>query len=160
VLIAPLVLLVGLAIWSLCYSRSIPSIGPSSLRGEAALRLLKEHGSYDSLREAVTAARYNVHEDRERSGVWRGSNEASGLREEFNSEGVQVEVRGPAERLYRVALKLRAIGYGNSEVAIGTGSVEGKQNRLEIRRSMAGGQLTEWYVNKVSSSSRIRAGGG
>ena len=87
------------------------------------MRLLKEQGLYDSLREAVRAARYNVHEDRERRGLWRGSNEANGVRAEFNSEGVRVEVTGPAGRLHQVGLKLRGIGYGNREVAIGRGSV-------------------------------------
>ena len=64
------------------------------------MRLLKEQGLYDSLREAVRAARYNVHEDRERPGIWRGSNDANGLRAEFNSEGVLVEVTRPAGQLH------------------------------------------------------------
>jgi hypothetical protein len=150
VLITPVALCVGLAIWTLCGTGSTSGIAPSSLQGDAALRLLKEQGFYDSLREAVTAARYDLHEDSDRPSVWRGSNEANDLRAEFNLEGVRVEAAGAAGRLHRMGLKLRAIGYGDREVAIGTGSVSAKQNRIEITRSMTGGQLTEWYVNTAS----------
>jgi hypothetical protein len=73
-LIAPVALLAGLAICSLSLAGSTSSIGNTSLQGEAALRSLKEEGLYDSLREAMAAARYNLHEARDRLGVWRGGN--------------------------------------------------------------------------------------
>jgi len=151
VLVAPLALLVTFGIWNLCYPGSTSSVGASSLKGDAALQLLKEQGLYDSLREAVKAAAYNVREDREKRGLWRSSNEANGLRAEFNSEGVRVEVTGSAGQLHRVGLTLRGIGYGKRALAIApTGSITGKQNRIEITRSMAGAQVTEWYTNTVA----------
>jgi hypothetical protein len=84
VLIAPVVPCVGLAIWSLCGTGSTWGIAPSSLQGDATLRLLKEQGLYDSLEEAVRAARYQLgHLVRCRLGVRAecGSVEPAGLSE-------------------------------------------------------------------------------
>jgi hypothetical protein len=119
----------------------------SSLQGEAAIKSLKDQGWYDSLAKAMAEARYELRENRDQPGVWQGSNEAHGLRQEFTSDGVRVETKSTTGEPHRLGLRLRSIGYGVSEQITGTGNIEGKKNRIEIRRSIEGGELTEWYVN-------------
>jgi hypothetical protein len=134
-----------------------PSDAPPALRGEQAIRSLKEQGLYDSLQEAVAAARYELRwADRPALGglppAYHAPNPAQRLNAYFASTGLHLAphrmssaVSDQAE--WQATMRLIGYGYGESLLPVGFADLEAQGNRIEYRRAWP--PITEWYINKA-----------
>ena len=140
-----------------------PSAALPALQGEKAVKQLKERGLYNSLQEAMAAARYELRwEDqpalRRLPPSYRAPNPAQRLNAYFNSQGLHLAPqrtsseaaglnRASDEVEWQAGMRLAGYGYGESLSPVGPGELMAKGNRIEYRRK--GLPLTEWYINKA-----------
>ena len=122
-----------------------------ALHGNAALAELERRGQYDSLHQALAAARYRVHPERQRA-AWHADNPAHQIRASFTPDGVQVETTTGDTLSRRIGMTLRSVGYGERQMGVGAGRVTTTGNRIEYARALVGddtaaGAIAEWYVN-------------
>ena len=132
-----------------------PATSALPAQGEAALAQLKERGLYDSLQEALAAARYGVYPEQPHRATWQAENPAQQLRARFTAEGVQVQVKPGHGDPQRIGMKLRSVGYGERLVGVSAARLTSSGSRIEYRRSLVGndgaaGAVTEWYVNTAA----------
>ncbi len=128
---------------------ALTSGGP--LKGDAATHRLKETGQYESLVQALQAARYAVEPLPAESGseseaAHYAHNPAQALRCWFGAEGL--ELRGAVANQSPWKLKVRLQGYGREQLV--QAEVDGataRQNRVDLSRG--GGGVVEWYENKA-----------
>ena len=142
---------------------------PAGLQGEAAIQSLKEQGLYDSLQEAVAAARYEVcWEDAPARGAlppaYRAPNPAQQYDAYFTPNGLNLAPRKAAPidvesavasgetaqsaepPEWQASMQLIGYGYGESLLSVGFPELAARGNRIEYRRDWP--PITEWYVNK------------
>ena len=103
-----------------------------------AITHLKSTSQYESLNEAMQAARYGMHEfDTEK--IW-AQNLQHGLNATFDSEGIHLNIKSEDEKHYQSNWRLESVG-GNQVVK---GDLQYGGQRVEIVRP----GLTEWFVNR------------
>ena len=112
-----------------------------ALQGESAITHLKENGIYNSLTEAVTAARYQV--DSADTGA-TANNEANDLQMNFTDSGLQLKSTAK-DKNWISNWQLSSFGYGTNQNAVAKGDLQSKGNRVELKRDEQ--NLTEWYEN-------------
>ena len=127
----------------------------ASLKGEAAVEKLKMDGSYDSLAEAVTAARYQI---TQQDGRWLAENPAQKFSSSFTKNelriaefAVRADKQQASKPQWEIGLKLDGFGYGNDLSEVGEGETIANNNRIEITKSAIRdpqSAITEWYENK------------
>ena len=127
---------------------------PPTLRGDAAIKHLKEQGLYSSLGEAVEATRYSA--IAVRSGkAFEVVNPENSLRATFDAEdpgGTRV-VASSSKRQRELAIKLTGYGYDQSLIALSSHAVNAEQNRVEYTYhpdsaiSDPQSAIKEWFVN-------------
>ncbi|MBP6004816.1 MAG: carboxypeptidase regulatory-like domain-containing protein [Pyrinomonadaceae bacterium] len=113
-----------------------------SLTGESAISHLKQTGTYDSLFEAVTAARYQVNEAETGASA---SNDANGFRMSFTETGLQLRAT-KKDRTWTSNWRLSSLGVGDDQTSVGDGYWRTEGNRADLVR--AGQEVTEWFVNR------------
>jgi hypothetical protein len=122
------------------------------LQDGAATARLKAQGQYESLAQAVQAARYAIGPadgdlgpvggGPAASGYYAG-NPAQALRCWFRADGLELQ---PAT-VTPWKLNLRVVGYGRATLeSADVGAVSADQNRVELSR--ADGAVVEWYENR------------
>ncbi len=114
-----------------------------TLRGHEAVEHLKQQGLYNSLAEAMAAARYNSH-PLPSAKAYQFSNPANDFRATFTSSGMSV-VSANSKRDRELVIELIGYGYGSRLQAASDGTLGANQNRIENQR----GELTEWFVNSA-----------
>ena len=134
----PTALIVGLMVTHVSALAQTPW---SAQQGDAAIRTLREQGVYDSLQQAVTAARYEVQKGA-RAG-YRASNGAQGYDVKFTPEGVSLAMPN-----WRATMRFASYGYGEHLALALEPELAAKGNRVEYRRVAQ--PVTEWYVNRAS----------
>lgn len=140
-------------------SAAEPRLGPSaelpaSLTSDAAKEELRKRGHYESLAEALAAARLAVDKidpagPHSRGAEYFASNPKQQLRAWFGRDGIELTsglkpVEG--EEPWSVQVKLAGVGRGGALVKPGTRTVTGDGPRVEIGDST--GMVTEWYENR------------
>ena len=121
---------------SILFAGQVPKQG--NFAEKEAIAHLKSTGQYESLTEAIQAARYSMRGfDVEK--VW-AQNLQNDLSATFDSEGVHLDVRCEDEKHYQSSWRLESVG--NNQVVKGDLQYGGQ--RVEILRS----GLTEWFVNR------------
>jgi len=124
----------GLAIGPVCFFAAAE--GTPALQGSAATAYLKQEGIYNSLGEAVQAAMYGA----KRDGLgFAAPNPAQDFVARFSNTGLTIEGIG-----WKSSWRLRSVGYGERQVAVGPALLDAGGTRVELRR---GAGVTEWYVN-------------
>ena len=115
-----------------------------SLQGAQAREYLEERGEYQSLMQAVTAARFGL-KWQERSPFgdegegYLGMSHVQNLNAWFGSEGVTIRPTLPEEerdKAWRLGMRLKAYGYGaRLQDAPPIASQKVKENRIEYERA-------------------------
>ena len=114
------------------------------LTGEAALQQLKQDGSYESLAEAMTAARYGMREvEGSPQEAW-AQNPKQQLKSRFDETGLRLVVKAGPEERYPSRWELKSV----AGEAVPSGTLQRAGQKLELERAELG--LTEWYVNRPS----------
>ncbi|PZR76716.1 MAG: hypothetical protein DLM73_01760 [Chthoniobacterales bacterium] len=136
-----------------------------SLRGEEAIKVLKAEGSYESLAEAMAAAKYAISPSTRaptgsETGAYEASNPAQGLQTSFTGKEVRVVSNG--EQKWQIGLELKGYGRGETLMDVTTGPMKALGNRIEYARSQTisgkpheeqsafrnpHSAILEWYVN-------------
>ena len=140
-----------------------PAAALSTSQGDQAVQQLKQQGLYDSLEEAVAAARYELRwEDQPALGglpaAYHASNPAQRLSAYFTpaelhlaphkkSKDAGTDGQTSKQAEWRATMKLIGHGYGDNLVAAGAAEIAARGHRIEYRREWP--PLTEWYVNKA-----------
>jgi hypothetical protein len=125
-----------------------PSPAQPVLQGSAATMRLKEQGHYESLVQAMKAARYAVEAVQDGPAAGAGGecyagNPAHALRCWFRADGLELQPAGAKPW----KLNLRLLGYGRATLETAeVGAVSANQNRVELSR--AHGAVMEWYENR------------
>ena len=115
-----------------------------ALTGEAALQQLKQDGSYNSLAEAMTAARYGMREvEGSPKEAW-AQNPQQSLNSRFDETGLRLVVKAGPEERYPSRWELKSV----AGEAVPSGTLQRAGQTLELERAELG--LTEWYVNRPS----------
>ena len=128
--------------------------GMPSLSGEKAVTYMKEQGGYESLGEAVAAARYSANwVTRPRLGylgkAYEADNPAQGFTSYFTPEGVHLVAAGKGMPRWVLEMKLAGIGYGDQLGKVSAGTPVVTNNRVELGR----GKLND--VSSAPSSSSL-----
>ena len=138
-----------------------------NLTGEKAIEHLKQDGSYDSLAEAMAAARYSanwVANPRlpQLNGAYEAENPAQGFTSYFTSEGVHLVAAGEGTPAWFLEMKLQGIGYGDKLGKVSSGTPAVTNHRVELGRGKLNdvssappsssliphpSSLMEWYEN-------------
>jgi hypothetical protein len=112
-----------------------------ALQGHSAVAELEKRGQYDSLREALEAARYRVYQERQQAAAWYAENPAQQIRARFTPDGVQVQVTSDQGQPRRIDMTLYSVGYGE------------RQTRVSAAR------LKRWTASRRWSLQTLRAAG-
>ncbi|MEO7659384.1 MAG: hypothetical protein ABIV48_07195, partial [Pyrinomonadaceae bacterium] len=123
------------------YTGSLPS-SELVLTGQSAVGHLKQNGTFDSLNNALTLARYSAATDN--SGVI-ARNEANDLDLNFSDKGLVMNSTLPG-REWRSDWRLTSVGYGDGQTDAAKGELKTLGNRIELVRREQG--LTEWFENR------------
>ena len=115
-----------------------------ALKNEKAVEYLEKSGTYRSLLEAVSAARYNVEENREKLSA---ANHANNLKAEFDKTGLRLAPAAKAQK-WQSRWQLRSLGYGDAQTPVSQGEITSDGQRVEISRQEL--NLVEWYENRPS----------
>jgi len=110
---------------------------PGPLTGDKAIEQLKSTGQYDSLRSAMTGARYGVKTDREH--IATAANPAHGIFSTFTPAGLRMEVRtGDATDapVHTVTWRLESLGYGAARRPVPAGALKTEGARVELVRAI------------------------
>ncbi len=126
-----------------------------NLKGDEAIEHLKEHGTYNSLQEAMAATRYEARWQPfpQLSGVepsYEFQNAANNLLAYITPDGIQATALGYKQKPWRLGLTLKDYGYGDDLSSVQPGEVKASQNRVSIQRSAIGNRqstIEEWFVN-------------
>ena len=145
---------------------SEPSSKLPNLTGDAALKHLKQNGSYDSLAKAMQAAKYEVNwVDTPRlkrlGGAYEADNPDQGFTAYFTPEGVHLIDRNSDTPAWFLELKFRQIGYGDQLGDVSQGASAVASHRIELTRTSSlisppltsaptpeSPALIEWYENR------------
>jgi hypothetical protein len=135
------------------------------LRGEMAIEYLKQQGLYNSLGEAVKAARYGVYpsspprEGEKRGEAFYADNPGQRWRAGFTPHGLSLRGGEAPDAGWEFGMRLRSAGYGERQMAVSEGRLTAKGARIECERTMMvkdrGSKINpqsaiiEWYVNKA-----------
>ncbi|MCX6880062.1 MAG: autotransporter-associated beta strand repeat-containing protein [Verrucomicrobia bacterium] len=129
---------------------NIPAASPR--QDDAATARLRQPGHYESLMQAVQAARYAVETVPDPpatgpgGGVYAG-NPAQALHCWFRADGLELQSAGTRQAPWQLKLRLR--GYGRETMqAADVAGVSARQNRVELSR--AKGAVVEWYANTAA----------
>jgi uncharacterized repeat protein (TIGR01451 family) len=125
-----------------------PSVADRDIATTNAVRQFKQNGTYDSLQQALQAARMQAEPVRTApadiknasytmSAPWRG------LRAHFGADTVHVRPTQIRGETWRWDARLVSYGYGETQQAVETAEPVAQNNGIEYRR----GALTEWYLN-------------
>ncbi len=114
------------------------------LQGEGAIDYLKKDGSFESLSEAVAAARYSV--DRNEKGA-SADNDANDLHMNFTADGLRLNSTFN-EKNWNSNWSLKSFGYGDNQKIAAKGDLQTNGNRVELKRDTQ--NLTEWFINEKS----------
>lgn len=113
--------------------------------GAIPIEQLPSSGSYDSLRHAITAARYEIQRSKVQAGHARAQNPKHGLFADFDRDGLRLSVAGPDSRPLQTRWQLKSLGYGRQAKPVPPGNLHCDGQRVEITRSTL--SLTEWFIN-------------
>jgi hypothetical protein len=155
---ATALILAGCALWlglqvPVNHARSGATANPlPDLHGHQAVEHLKQEGLYNTLAEAVAAARYNA-DPMPSPDAYRFSNPAQALRATFTSSGARfVSSKGRWDR--ELAIKLIGYGYGSRMTALDSRNIVARRNRIEHEYSVKESAtrnprsaIKEWFVN-------------
>ncbi|HMZ20540.1 MAG TPA: FG-GAP repeat protein, partial [Blastocatellia bacterium] len=126
-----------------------------ALRGQQAIDYLKQQGVYDSINQAMRAARYNIAWAARSplpggGGAYEAVNAEQNLRAYFTPEGVTVTAHADGSR-WRTGLRLRAIGRAGQMAAVGAAEVGTEGRRASLKRNPAAQTtpIEEWYENRA-----------
>ncbi len=135
------------------------------LRGVMATEYLKQQGLYNSLGEAVKAARYGVYpsspprEGEKRGEAFYADNPRQRWRAGFTPHGLSLRGGETPDAGWEFGMRLRSAGYGERQMAVNEGRLTAKGARIESERTMMvkdrGSKINpqsaiiEWYVNKA-----------
>ncbi len=128
-----------------------------ALEGQKAIDHLKQQGLYDSLGEAMRAARYSFNpvERPEKLGVAPGSHYANNPTQQyqaiFTPDDVQI-VPGGGAKEWQAGMRLAGYGYGHRIRPAGKAEMKATTTRVEYHRQAANGLaagIVEWYVNRA-----------
>ncbi|HMV99781.1 MAG TPA: FG-GAP repeat protein, partial [Acidobacteriota bacterium] len=117
--------------------------GMPSLSGEKAVTYLKEQGGYDSLGDAIAAARYSANWANTTriptvsGGAYEADNPAQGFTSYFTPEGVHLVAAGEGTPAWFLEMKLQGIGYGDKLGTVSAGVPAVTSNRVELVRNSA-----------------------
>src|SRR5215213_9012308 len=158
---------VALAVFSCCEAEAFergnalvsednPRLGRAApLHGEAALAHLKEQGTYQSLTQAIEAAKYSIDQiplPGNESGAFRAFNSAQALQAEFTGDGTVVRSNGQSS--WQLRLNLKSYGDPDHLVPVVPAATKVVANRIELTRRLVGSAdaaaLVEWFVNTPS----------
>lgn len=137
------------------YDREPIKAHPHSLTGDAAKAELRKKGQYESLGNAVSAARHAVEKidpagPHSRGSEYFAANPKQQLRAWFSTDGVELASGLPAEdnnaEPWRVALRLHGIGRDGSMTTVSAGTATSDGNRVEVRHSRSA--ITQWFINR------------
>src|SRR5262245_55162976 len=157
--LALLSVLAGCAIWlgtgsQVNYTKTVAPANPlPDLHGQAAVEYLKQAGLYDTLAEAMAAARYNA-DALPSPDAYQFSNPAQSLRATFTSSGGRItSSKGGRDR--ELTFKLIGYGYGSRITNLDSRNIVARQNRIEHEYSRrkesaipeSQSAITEWFVN-------------
>jgi len=162
-----LLLISALSIWlvSECIGHSYSSISkpPSSnascesmpsLTGNEAIDHLKQQGTYSSLSQAMSAARYQPEWQiapriQGIGPAYELKNAANNLLAYVNENGLSVTALGDSSPKWQLDLKLTGYGYGSNLFPVVSAQPMVKGNRVELSRDSLSSHssLTEWFVN-------------
>src|SRR5688572_8663316 len=138
--LATVLILAGCAVWLGLWGRggnpktSSPAPPLPELRGQEAVEHLKQEGLYDSLAEAMAAAKYDA-DTLPTIDAYQFSNPAQGLRATFTSSGARlVSSKGGRER--ELSVKLTGYGYGSRTAGLDSGKTIVSRNRIEREYSV------------------------
>jgi len=121
--------------------KTVDNSADSGKQNEKAIEYLKQNGSYDSLAEAFTTARYKIEQNGETLGA---DNQANKMRAQFDESG-NLRISGTAQN-WQTVFRLKSFGRGAAQSAVGGGTWQAKENRVENRRAEFG--LTEYFENR------------
>src|SRR5262245_41928105 len=157
--LALLSVLAGCAIWlgtgsQVNYTKTVAPANPlPDLHGQAAVEYLKQAGLYDTLAEAMAAARYNA-DALPSPDAYQFSNPAQSLRATFTSSGGRItSSKGGRDR--ELTFKLIGYGYGSRITNLDSRNIVARQNRIEHEYSQQKqseiqnpkSEIVEWFVN-------------
>ena len=156
--LASVLILAGCALWLVLrvpvnHARAVTPANPlPDLRGREAVDHLKQEGLYDTLAEAVAAARYNA-DTMPSVDAYQFSNPVQGLRATFTSSGARF-VSSKGGRYRELATKLIGYGYGSRMTALDSRNIVARRNRIEHEYSVKESAtrnprsaIREWFVN-------------
>src|ERR1700730_13179160 len=121
-----------------------PGPDQKSPHGPAAIDQLKATGQYESLSQAMTAARYKIEEDSNRPGSLKASNPANGFAMSFDPDGLKLRTRSDDVNM-ELAWRVRSIGYGDEQSVVPQANPVAKGQCVEIKH---GSNLIEWFENR------------
>src|SRR5262245_25668667 len=157
--LALLSVLAGCAIWlgtgsQVNYTKTVAPANPlPDLHGQAAVEYLKQAGLYDTLAEAMAAARYNA-DALPSPDAYQFSNPAQSLRATFTSSGGRItSSKGGRDR--ELTFKLISYGYGSRITNLDSRNIVARQNRIEHEYSLkkesaipeSQSAIKEWFIN-------------
>src|SRR5215470_9361334 len=150
-ILAGCALLLGLRV-PVNHPKTVASANPlPDLHGQAAVEHLKQEGLYDTLAEAMAAARYNA-DSLPSPGAYQFSNPSQGLRSTFTSSGARV-VSSNGGRERDLTIKLIGYGYGSRMMELDSQYIVARQNRVEHEYAphsplpIPHSPIQEWFVN-------------
>ncbi|HNB72286.1 MAG TPA: hypothetical protein PLS70_14295, partial [Acidobacteriota bacterium] len=117
--------------------------GMPSLSGEKAVTYLKEQGGYDSLGDAIAAARYSANWANTTriptvsGGAYEADNPAQGFTSYFTPEGVHLVAAGEGTPAWFLEMKLQGIGYGDQLGDVSASRPAASNHRVELARTSA-----------------------
>jgi hypothetical protein len=118
----------------------------SAHQGADAIQTLKDQGVYQSLQNAVRAARYQIRQDnisaQRMTAPYSASNPEQKYGAEFAPAGLSLK---SAETTWRGTMQFFGYGYGENIAVAGTPELVAQGNRIEYQRPSE--VVTEWYVN-------------
>lgn len=122
-------------------SRNKLTVGTPILRGESAIKRLRDDGSYQSLSTAMTAASHAIDTNGGRATAYNPSND---LQMSFTTEGLQIRSKAKGNT-WTSNWRLASFGYGELQTPAKGGTLGTEGNRVEIDRGEM--NLREWFVN-------------
>src|SRR5215813_5315136 len=150
-------ILAGCALWlglrvPVNHPKTVASANPlPTLHGQAAVEHLKQEGLYDTLAEAMAAARYNA-DGLPSPDAYQFYNPAQSLRVTFTSSGARI-ASSKGERERDLTIKLIGYGYGSRMTGLDSQNIVARQNRVEHEYAphsplpIPHSPIQEWFVN-------------
>jgi hypothetical protein len=143
-------LVAGLSIWLALLAWRAPA--SASAQGAQAVAQLKEQGLYDSLQQAVAAARYELRWEAQPAlrglpPAFHAPNPAQRLSAWFTPHELQLApLDATPHAAWRAALRFAGYGYADRLWPVGEAELAVAGDRIEYQR--AGVPVIEWYINQ------------